>query len=1514
MALVLLLLGGGTAAAQPDVEWTLTLGGDGDDLAHAVVQTSDGGYVVAGETGSSGAGGQDAWLIKISADGTEEWSTTYGGAEDDIAYDVRETADGGLIVAAETHSSGDDTASQSDFWLIKTDSSGEVEWSRTYDRVDLSEETESSDSDVSEETESSDSDVSAETGSSDPDVSEETEPSESDVPHAVRQTSDSGFIVAGSTNKRGQQDAWLVKTSADGSVEWKQEFGGDLDDNAYGVLEASGGGFVFVGKTDSIGAGGSDYWLVKTDALGTEEWSATFGGPYGDEARAVVEATDGGYVLGGSSWSVGTGLSDYWLVKTDSTGQREWDRSYGKVPRESAHALQQTSDGGFLLAGLSKSFPGGDHFWLVQTGNTGVELWSQAYGNPGAARSVQQTTDGGYILAGWTGPPDGARDARVIKTAAHDQNQPAPTAPVMVLENTGQSPITSAAVGFNIPGRSGPEGFFFDGSPLGEENPLPSGSQACTLPIAGTGPDTHLVTDQIISGGAGYIDEVTTSHSAPMVSADSDSFSFEFEQESAEDDEESALVAGSYQLVSSSPCQTAQAEFRPPVPVGLTIAPFPIKSGALDLEWDDSRSLGVVSYDVYVSLDPTGPFRRTATLVPESKYTHSGLVNGQSYYFAATAVDDRDRVSALSEVVEGVPFDLTPPQAPTGLTLESVDRTEGTARLTWSPNTEPDLKSYRVYRQDGDGQYQTVAALGRTNQHLDRSLPAEGGYTYVVTAVDQEDNESGHSNLVPPDLDFFGTINRVEPSPSEGGLLAVTTSRGIVEVMVTSETSIWLPYKSEASITDFVRGDKVAVTLAATSTESSTSMVVDKVYLIPPRTANRHVSGHVTALSDTQITVQPLDTDQEPIAFTISATTIIEWYQGTTELVEGSYVIVSTTSQPGSVGIPRPANVINVTSGRVPEDGTEATEPAVLATVRGVLRDINPETGNLVLETFELVLDRNTVIAEGLVAGDVVVIVAELRPDNSLLARSVTRDEQRDRVTEHTYVEGAYQVNRGPAGEWMVGGIWITVDHRTLTDGQPSAGQLVRVKAIEQDDGSLLARDVLNLPTAEDSGETEEITHLEGVFQEVNSGGAWMIGGVPVAVDIATSMEGSPSVGGRLAVEAVVHEGVVAARSLVSVERESVGEVRIRGAVDRVLDDGSLVVNGVTIALSALTELQIEAAAGDAVEIKALLTADGGLVARVVAASPGEDPATGTPINRVDIEGRVERVFRHGGLIVNGIRVVTSPLSVTSGEIVPGVRVQVRGLLQPNGSVLAREIRRPGSPSTEPASAVRVEGVLQRIVRDADGGAESLVLRGVTLTVDELTRFEPELSAGGTVLILAVSTGGPLLAVTVESQPVPRVLGNAEVQFQGTVESVQRDASEAIVSLSVHGIEVTLNDESRILGRLAAGETVEIKGVFEAGSVVAEEIKGAAQESVEAAPTPFELEGALETVIRDEDDNVVEVSVSGQTITVEILTVVSGELAVGSQVKIEGVIRDEELLAATITVTDGTEKSVSDSR
>ena len=130
-----LLLTTGVASAQPEIEWSLTLGGDEDDFAHAAIQTSDGGYVVVGETGSLGAGGQDVWLVKLDSDGNEQWAQTFGGPLDDIGYDVQQTADGGYIVAGETHSfssSGTGSASNSDYWLIKTDALGQHEWNQTY--------------------------------------------------------------------------------------------------------------------------------------------------------------------------------------------------------------------------------------------------------------------------------------------------------------------------------------------------------------------------------------------------------------------------------------------------------------------------------------------------------------------------------------------------------------------------------------------------------------------------------------------------------------------------------------------------------------------------------------------------------------------------------------------------------------------------------------------------------------------------------------------------------------------------------------------------------------------------------------------------------------------------------------------------------------------------------------------------------------------------------------------------------------------------------------------------------------------------------------------------------------------------------------------------------------------------------------------------------------------------------------------------------------------------------------
>ena len=272
MAFLGLGLLAGRVAAQPVVEWDRTFGGDDDELAHAVRQTADGGYVIVGETQSFGAGSQDVWLLKLDADGNEEWNRAYGGAENDIAHDIQLTRDGGYVLTGETHSFRTDSAVKSDFWLVKTDALGNEEWNRRHGNVEL------------------------------PGIADLTTVDEA---HAVRQTEDGGYILAGWTMAGPSNDFWLVKTDGSGERRWDRQFGGSLHDQAYAVEQTAEGGYILAGKTDSFGEGSSDFWLVKTDSLGNEEWNRTFGGPLNDEAREVQQTADGGYIVAGSTWSFG---------------------------------------------------------------------------------------------------------------------------------------------------------------------------------------------------------------------------------------------------------------------------------------------------------------------------------------------------------------------------------------------------------------------------------------------------------------------------------------------------------------------------------------------------------------------------------------------------------------------------------------------------------------------------------------------------------------------------------------------------------------------------------------------------------------------------------------------------------------------------------------------------------------------------------------------------------------------------------------------------------------------------------------------------------------------------------------------------------------------------------------------------------------------------------------------------------------------------------------------------------
>ena len=245
-----------------------------------------------------------------------------------------------------------------------------------------------------------------------------------DAAFAVAQTADGGYILAGRTDSfgPGESAAYLVKLNARGFTQWERTYGGDGADEAAGVKQTSDGGYIIVGTTDSFGPGRDSVYLIKTDAQGEIEWENTYGGRFDDRAFAVQETLDGGYVLAGVTGSFVASPRMY-VVKTDAGGNIEWHNHYGGSGDDRAWAIQQTSDGGFIMAGQTTSFgPGGRSMYLVKTNASGAVEWDITHGGSGddLANSVQQTGDGGYIMAGWTeSNGSGGRAAHLVKTRAN---------------------------------------------------------------------------------------------------------------------------------------------------------------------------------------------------------------------------------------------------------------------------------------------------------------------------------------------------------------------------------------------------------------------------------------------------------------------------------------------------------------------------------------------------------------------------------------------------------------------------------------------------------------------------------------------------------------------------------------------------------------------------------------------------------------------------------------------------------------------------------------------------------------------------------------------------------------------------------------------------------------------------------------------------------------------------------------------------------------------------------------
>ena len=222
------------------------------------------------------------------------------------------------------------------------------------------------------------------------------------------QTSDGGFAISGDTNSSGAggMDFWLIRTDADGNMLWNKTYGGALDEVCGDMCETSDGGYAIVGNTTSFGAGGTDFWLVKTDASGNMQWNNTYGGTGNEWTTSVVQTFDGGYAIFGFTESFGAGFQDLYLVKTDASGNMEWNQTYGGTGNETdGYVVVQTSDGGYAMVGATNSFGAGNiDVWLVRADASGNMEWNQTYGGIGRddGYDLIQTSDGGYAITGYT--------------------------------------------------------------------------------------------------------------------------------------------------------------------------------------------------------------------------------------------------------------------------------------------------------------------------------------------------------------------------------------------------------------------------------------------------------------------------------------------------------------------------------------------------------------------------------------------------------------------------------------------------------------------------------------------------------------------------------------------------------------------------------------------------------------------------------------------------------------------------------------------------------------------------------------------------------------------------------------------------------------------------------------------------------------------------------------------------------------------------------------------------------
>jgi hypothetical protein len=364
------------AEMDDDITFVKILGGKRRDRGINLLQTRDGGYAIVGYTSSLGARQEDVYLVRTDLQGEVLWSKTYGGDGKDNGWDVLDLEDGGFLIVGFTNSFG---AGEMDIYLVRTDDKGIMLWERTFGGP------------------------------------------KSEFGWAMAPTDDGGFVLAGQTNSfgDGEEDGYLVKVNAQGEEIWSQTFGGAQEDRLFSIDQSADSGFILTGTTTSFGSGNRDAYLVKISNSGELDWMQVFGEDRDDVGHSVRQTTDRGYIVTGYTKSFGAKNYDTWLIKTDEAGLSQWQKFYGESGDDRTIYGEQTDDGGYIMVGYTTGFDSaGWDVFLVRTDSTGEVTWHKTFGGitEDTGYTVRQTVDGGFILTGETYSfGEGGGDMYVIK-------------------------------------------------------------------------------------------------------------------------------------------------------------------------------------------------------------------------------------------------------------------------------------------------------------------------------------------------------------------------------------------------------------------------------------------------------------------------------------------------------------------------------------------------------------------------------------------------------------------------------------------------------------------------------------------------------------------------------------------------------------------------------------------------------------------------------------------------------------------------------------------------------------------------------------------------------------------------------------------------------------------------------------------------------------------------------------------------------------------------------------------